>query len=161
MVLTDGVTELVVILTLSCIHRWQQFLTTGDPPLGVEGYALCSIDRTIYFFGGCSSNGVYQNSLYSLKVDKWKWNVLFSTSQSNGPMKKGYTGMIAFHESLLVVGGYGPPPKNPQPSAKYNGNAIGGGVRTDEHHMYGLLTGELINCICMHSSGDEECCDGN
>ena len=73
-------------------------------------------------------------------------------------MRKSRCQMISFHGSLFIVGGYGPSPRKPQPSAYYSGVwPASGYVSTDEHHMYALLAGELINCACMHVSDDEEC----
>ena len=45
--------------------EWVQKPTTGDPPLGVIGYAAAVIRNEIYFFGGhCNHVGCYHNSLY-------------------------------------------------------------------------------------------------
>ena len=128
------------------MHRWQHFPTTGDPPLGVFDCGACNIGRTIYFFGGKSCFSVYQNHLYSLTVNEWKWKVLFATSESDGPMRKSLCQMVSFNESLLVVGGTGPSPKRQPPSVNYtSGQALfPGNVFTDEHHMYTLLAGKLL-----------------
>ena len=45
--------------------EWVQKPTTGDPPLGVIGYAAAVIRNEIFFFGGwCGHLGCYHNSLY-------------------------------------------------------------------------------------------------
>ena len=45
--------------------EWVQKPTTGDPPLGVWGYAAAAIGREIFFFGGsCNHHDCYHNSLY-------------------------------------------------------------------------------------------------
>ena len=128
------------------IDRWRCFTTTGDPPQGVIDFAACNIGRTIYFFGGNDSFNAYQNYLYSMTVNEWKWNILFATSESHGPMRKAKCQMVSFNESLLVVGGYGPAPKRQPPSANYQGGwGLGSrDVITDEHHMYALLAGKLV-----------------
>ena len=57
--------------------------------------------------------------------------------------------MVAIHQALLVVGGYGSPPKNPQPLAQYDGGC------NNEHHLHNLGTGELRSvmtcavCVCV------------
>ena len=44
---------------------WEQKPTTGNPPLGVMGYAAAAIGREIFYFGGhCNHPGCYHNSLY-------------------------------------------------------------------------------------------------
>ena len=45
--------------------EWVQEPTTGDPPLGVYGYAAAVIRNEIFFYGGyCGHVGCYHNSLY-------------------------------------------------------------------------------------------------
>ena len=45
--------------------KWEQKPTTGNPPLGVEGYAAAAIGNEIFYFGGyCNHPGCYHNSLY-------------------------------------------------------------------------------------------------
>ena len=45
--------------------EWVQKPTTGDPPLGVVGYAAAVIRNEIFFFGGDCGHGYFcYNSLY-------------------------------------------------------------------------------------------------
>ena len=45
--------------------QWEQKPTTGNPPLGVWGYATAVIRNEIFFFGGfCNHDDCYHNSLY-------------------------------------------------------------------------------------------------
>ena len=124
--------------------------------------ASCAIGKKIYYFGGCCNHGNCQhNSLHELDINDLKWTVCLANSD-NGPMKKSGCCMVAIQQTLLVVGGTGSPPKNPQPLAQYDGKGlIGGLVRTNEHHMYTLGTGELRSvmtcavCVCrMFVGGD-------
>ena len=142
---------MVVIRKISRVHRWQQFPTSGDPPLGVQDYAICSNGKHVYFFGGwCGHSKCYHNSLHSLNVGEWNWRLLFATSDSEGPMKKTKCEMVFFHQSLLVLGGNGPTPENPQASSHYSGEGlVQGYVCTDEHHIYSLVSGELITCTSI------------
>ena len=72
-------------------------------------------------------------------------------------MKKNYCGIVAIHQALLVVGGIGSPPKNPQPSVQYDdGEGLPAGwARTNEHHLHNLGTGKLRSvmtcavCVCV------------
>ena len=99
--------------------RWEQKHTTGDPPLGVAGYAAAAIGNEIFFFGGycnhCDDRGddCRHNSLYSLNVDTLNWKEILPTNRTNpnhGPRMKNRCGMIAVHiggeDYLVVVGGY-------------------------------------------------------
>ena len=97
--------------------RWEQKHTTGDPPLGVIGYAAAVIGNEIFFFGGyCNHldrNGPCRhNSLYSLNVDTFNWREILPTNRTNpnhGPRMKYDYDMIAVHiggeDYLVVVGG--------------------------------------------------------
>ena len=99
--------------------RWEQKHTTGDPPLGVSGYAAAVIGNEIFFFGGCCNHlddhgePCCHNSLYSLNVDTLNWREILPTNRTNpnhGPQMKSSCGMIAVHiggeDYLVVVGGY-------------------------------------------------------
>ena len=99
--------------------RWEQKHTTGDPPLGVSGYAAAVIGNEIFFFGGyCNHRDGHHecrhNSLYSLNVDALNWREILPTNCNNpnphGPRIKNDCGMIAVHiggkDYLVVVGGY-------------------------------------------------------
>ena len=45
--------------------RWEQKPTTGNPPLGVRGYAAAAIGNQIFYFGGyCCHDDCRHNSLY-------------------------------------------------------------------------------------------------
>ena len=45
--------------------RWEQKPTTGNPPLGVIGYAAAAIGNQIFYFGGyCGHDDCRHNSLY-------------------------------------------------------------------------------------------------
>ena len=65
-------------------------------------------------------------------------------------MKKRGCGMVAIHQVLLVVGGVGIPPKNPQPLAQYEDMSFFEGdsyCYTNEHHLHSLGTGELTSVM--------------
>ena len=77
-------------------------------------------------------------------------------SSDIGPTKKSSCGMVAIHQALLVVGGCGSPPKNPQPLAQYDREGLFAKfARTNEHHLHNLGTGELrlmmtfAVCVCV------------
>uniref|UniRef100_A0A1X7UDP5 Uncharacterized protein n=1 Tax=Amphimedon queenslandica TaxID=400682 RepID=A0A1X7UDP5_AMPQE len=127
--------------------EWAQKPTTGDPPLGVKGYAAAVIRNEIFFFGGwCGHYGCYHNSLYSFNVDTFNWKELSPTTSHHGPMMKAYSSMIAIkvneEDYLVVIGGQGQFSNNtpPQPGAQYSN--VGDYQHCNEVHMYRLKTGE-------------------
>ncbi|XP_019851460.1 PREDICTED: uncharacterized protein LOC109581623 [Amphimedon queenslandica] len=124
---------------------WVQKPTTGNPPLGIEGYAAAVIRNEIFFFGGrCGHDVCHHNSLYSFNVDTLNWKELSPTTSHHGPMMKSFSGMVALRindeDYLAVIGGQGPSSNTPpQPGAQYS---KGGNQRCNEVHMYRLKTGE-------------------
>uniref|UniRef100_A0A1X7U6H1 Death domain-containing protein n=2 Tax=Amphimedon queenslandica TaxID=400682 RepID=A0A1X7U6H1_AMPQE len=128
--------------------EWVQKPTTGDPPLGVQGYAAAVIRNEIFFYGGYNVNYIHfheghHNSLYSFNVDTFNWKELSPTTSHHGPMMKTGSGMVALQindeDYLAVIGGWGPFYTPPQPGAQYSG---GGYQYCNEVHMYRLKTGE-------------------
>uniref|UniRef100_A0A1X7UZ70 Protein kinase domain-containing protein n=1 Tax=Amphimedon queenslandica TaxID=400682 RepID=A0A1X7UZ70_AMPQE len=129
--------------------RWEQKPTTGNPPLGVMGYAAAAIGREIFYFGGwCYQGDCYHNSLYSFNVDTFNWKELSPTTSHHGPMMKSLCDMIAIkvngEDYLVVIGGKGPSSNNtpPQPGAQYSGRVQ---QRCNEIHFYKLSTGQWIS----------------
>ena len=125
---------------------WRNHSTTGDPHPGVRGYA---IGTKLTFFGGyCGHGDCYHNNISELDSDTLTWNTVSDGHQRDGPMKKGYCGMIPLYSEgehyLFIIGGRGPPPNNPQPNAEYqklSDNNIT--VQTNEQHIYSISTGKL------------------
>ena len=108
----------------------------------------CAIGNKIYYFGGyCKHGKCCYNFLHELDIDDSKWTVCLANSK-NGPMKKCHCGKVAIHQTLLVVGGVGTPPKNRQPLAQYDGEGFRGEVvLTNEHHLHTPGTGELSSVM--------------
>ena len=127
---------------------WQNHPTTGDPHPGVAGYACTVIGTKLKFFGGSyGHDDCFHNNISELDSDTLTWNTVSDGHQRDGPMKKGYYGMIPFDSEgehyLFISGGYGPPPNNPQPNAKYHKLSGYNLVRTNEQHIYSISTGKL------------------
>ncbi|XP_019862647.1 PREDICTED: kelch domain-containing protein 4-like [Amphimedon queenslandica] len=127
--------------------EWVQKPTTGDPPLGVIGYAAAVIRNEIFFFGGaCGHDNCCHNSLYSFNVDTFNWKELSPTTSHHGPMMKCYSSMIAIkandEDYLVVIGGWGSSSNTtpPQPAAQYSKDDDY--QYCNEIHMYRLKTGE-------------------
>ena len=128
---------------------WHKEATTGDPHIGVYGYACTVYDgNNLVFFGGyCGHDDCYHNNISRLKLDHstlaWS-DMVQKDHQSDGPMKKAYCSILSFtseeKDYLFVIGGQGPSPTNPQPNAEYH--SVYGKVVTNEQHLYSVITGK-------------------
>ena len=87
---------------------------------------------------------VFKTTCQELDSDTLTWSTGHQCD-IDGPMKKGYCGMIPFYSEgehyLFIIGGQGPPPNNPQPNAKYQ--KMTNNVQTNEQHIYSISTGKL------------------
>ena len=59
-----------------------------------------------------------------------------SNNPEEGPVKKYGCGMVSYHRSLIIFGGRGDAPTQPQPGASYSDGW------TNELHTFDLLEGE-------------------
>ena len=105
---------------------WEQHITSGTPPLGVQGYSCVAVGSELLYFGGwCGHNNCYHNSVHSLSTSTLQWRMLApTTSEGKGPMRKWCCGMVHFTDGeedlLYVMGGYGhTAPSSPQHGAQY------------------------------------------
>ena len=136
----------VEILNLAT-GNWRQCPTTGNPPLGVAGYASAVIDNNIIYFGGfCGHTGCYHNSVTTLCIDTLSWKELSPTNTDTGPMMKCYCGMVAVKidgkNYLLVINGQGPSVNTPQQDTAQYTKIGRNNVRTNEQHYFDLSTGK-------------------
>ena len=126
---------------------WEQRTTSGTPPLGVKGYSCVAVRNELHYFGGsCGHYGCNHNSVHTLSTSTLQWRMLAPTTTEGGaPMQKRWCGMVHFTDGeedlLYVVGGRGPAvPSSPQHGAQYQER--GGGVCTNEQHIFSLSTSE-------------------
>ena len=123
---------------------WEQQDTKGVPPLGVWGYSCAAMGSDIYYFSGsCGHDNCRHNSIHKLSTPSLQWSELAATaSHRNGPMKKSYSGMVAFkdgeEELLFTVGGLGNGPLSFQPGAKYE--QVSDNIVTNEQHIFSMNT---------------------
>ena len=68
-----------------------------------------------------------------------EWSQLSVESDPNGPMRKGYCGMVCFdNKKLSVIGGHGIPHGPPQPGSIFSmnkGDTDGSGFTNEIHFM--------------------------
>ena len=123
---------------------WEQKPTTGNPPLGIKGYASAFIGKEIFYFGGyCNHDYCYHNSLYSLNIDTFHWTEISPTIYNDDhPMMKAFCGMIAIkldeEDYLAVIGGYGPTSDDKPTHGAHCNNC----EHFDEIHLYKLSSGQ-------------------
>ena len=131
--------------------RGRKKLTTGKPPLAVEGYSCTSINKRLcYFGGGCGHvpiegvcNG-YHNSINVLDTTTLHWQQLSPTTDGS-PMRRANSGMISFsydNEDLtFIIGGCGPLPRSRQSSALYH-KSRSSICYTNEYNIFSPTTGK-------------------
>ena len=131
----------------------EQQTTSETPPLGFYGYACVAVDSDLHYFGGwCGHVGCDHNSVHKLSTPSLQWTVLIpTTTESRGPMRKSYCGMVAFKDGeedfLFMVGGMGPTPSSRQPGAQYEQEY--GGTLTNEQHIFSLSTSKCMIIIVL------------
>ena len=129
---------------------WIRRETSGTPPLGVMGNCCAAVGDSLYYFEGyCGHDKCYHNSVHKLSTSSLQWMMLSpSTSESEAPMRKGGSGMVAFRDGeediLCIVAGYGPTPTHHQPGAQYKTSR--GSDWCNEQHMFSLSTSEYNKC---------------
>ena len=135
----------VEILNLAT-GNWRQCATTGNPPLGVTGYASAVIDNNIIYFGGfCGHKRCYHNNVTALCIDTLSWKELSPTNPHTGPWMKCYCGTVAVKINgkifLLVIGGVGKSVNNPQQDINMESSNMNV-ISTNEQHYFDLSTGK-------------------
>lgn len=153
MPLQDSLEKKEFLSQLDVFHvesgEWVIQVTSGTPPLGVDGYACAAVGNILLYFGGMCANGLdscYQNSIHELSTLSLQWVMLSASTSADGtPMKKAYCEMVAYKDGdedvLFVIGGLGPTPSSHQPRAEYE-KAYDNHFRCNEHHMFTLSTSE-------------------
>ena len=149
---------------------WIQQVTSGTPPLGVDGYSCAAVGDSLYYFGGyCGHYGCYHNTLHKLNTSSLQWILLPSASQKEAPMMKSGSGMVAFKDGeediLYVVAGFGgPTPAYHRPEVVYDDDELLDDLfYCNEHHMFSLNSGELseivinVYAVYFHERGVMEC----
>ena len=100
-------------------YEWLQQETTGDFPRMGQGSFFAVIGKTLYVFGGMNDED-YFDGIYMLDLEAFHWQQLPDIMTKPSP--KSFGGMVAYFDSLVMVGGVGKTPF--QPSEKGSTIAI-------------------------------------
>ena len=95
---------------------WEQRQVEGDAPSpGTYAAASASLCDDLFSFGGFDGRQRF-NTLHRLDSKTWRWSQVSPQNADGAPMPKNSCAMIAFRNSLVVLGGYGVPrgPTEPQ-----------------------------------------------
>ena len=84
-------------------HEWKKQETTGKVPRMGQGSFFAVIRDTLYIYGGVNDENYFED-LYQLDLEMFVWTQLPNTG---GPSPKAFGGMVAYDESLIMLGGVG------------------------------------------------------
>ena len=128
-------------------EKWTRRRTSGPhPPAGLGNGGCAESGHSLYFFGGSDGKNYY-GDLYELNMQTWQWRKLCDGS-TGGPGKKYGCRMVSYHQDqLLVVGGtYYEMPSSRQADARYDKEAFGSSLNTNEVHCFSLSSGRS-HCV--------------
>ena len=127
-------------------EKWTRRRTIGPHPSAGLGNGGCAVSgHNLYLFGGRDGN-IDCGDLYELNTQTWQWSKLCGGS-AGGPGKKYGCRMVSYQDQLLVVGGtYDKMPSSRQAGARYDEDAFGSFVYTNEVHCYSLSSGRS-HCV--------------
>jgi hypothetical protein len=119
---------------------WEQRQVEGDAlSPGTHVAASASLCDDLFSFGGFDGRQRL-NTLHRLDSKTWCWGEVSPQNADGAPMPKSGCGMIAFRNSLVVLGGYGVPrgPTEPQSFIQNTTITDDGRGWTNELHIYNL-----------------------
>ena len=147
----DGFDKQIFTSRLKVFHlpsgQWSIEVTSGTPPLGVEGYSCSTVGKKIYYFGGsCGHDDCRHNSLNELDTVTLTWKQLQPTDDNIAVMKRASSGMITVEDDgtyLLIIGGEAPSAPTVQlKQTQYYWSRSAHTVYTNECNMYNISTGK-------------------
>ena len=123
-------------------EQWQQMPTTGEAPPGHTAASCAAVATSVYHFGGRDEYRYY-NTLHCLEISKLIWRATPAVNPHEAPMLKGSAAMLVYGNTLVVSGGYGVLPQNPNlnkyiPHPDYKGQGY-----TNEVHCFHVDSSEL------------------
>ena len=112
----DGSPTLTAVETFDLVtEQWQQIPTTGEAPPGHMGASCAAVATSVYHFGGRDEDNVY-NTIHFLEITKLIWRATPAVNPHEAPMLKSNAAMLVYGNTLVVSGGYGVLPQNPNPN---------------------------------------------
>ena len=141
----DGTPPLSTVEIFDLVtEQWQQMPTTGEVPPGHIGASCAAVTTYIYHFGGRDGSNYY-NTIYSLEISKLIWRATTAVNPHEAPMSKCNAAMLVYGNTLVISGGVGVLPQNPNPNMyiphpdpDYEGQGY-----TNEVHYYNIDSSEL------------------
>ena len=123
-------------------EQWQQMTTTGEAPPGHMYASCCAVATYIYHFGGSDGSNQY-NSVHCLEISKLIWRATSAVNPHEAPMLKSNAVMLVYGNTLVVSGGYGVLPQNPNPNKYIPHPEYEGRGWTNEVHCFHVDSSEL------------------
>ena len=135
-------TRQVVEIYDPVIERWDQQLTTGASPPALVGNAKAAVMDLLHVFGG-KYGTTFRKCLHQLSTTTMEWRELAQQNPEDGPMEKGWCGMVSCSDDKLAVfGGYGISTDVIQPgSTLIKDEKVEGHGWTNEFHYFNIKEG--------------------
>ena len=112
----DGTPPLSTVEILDLVtEQWQQMPTTGEAPPGYIAASCAAAVNYIYHFGGRDGSNYY-NTIYSLEISQLIWRATPAVNPHEAPMLKCGAAMLVYGNTLVISGGAGVLPQNPNPN---------------------------------------------
>ena len=139
----DGSPPLSTVEILDLVtEQWQQMPTTGVAPPGYIGASCAAVATYIYHFGGRHGSNHY-NTIYSLEISKLIWRATPAVNPHEAPMSKCNAAMLVYGNTLVISGGAGVLPQNPNPNMYTSHPEYEGQGYTNEVHCFHVDSSEL------------------
>ena len=123
-------------------EQWQQMTTTGEMPPGQIGASCAAVATSVYYFGGRDEDNIY-NTLHCLEINKLIWRATPAVNPHEAPMLKMNAAMLVYGNTLIISGGYGVLPQNPNPNKYIPDPDRKGEGWTNELHCFHVDSSEL------------------
>ena len=125
-------------------EQWQQMPTTGEAPPGHMNSSCAAVGTHIHHFGGRDKEYRYYNTIHCLEISQLTWRATPAVNPHEAPMLKGGAAMLVYGNTLVISGGYGVLPQNPNPN-KYipDPDYEEGQGYTNEVHCFHVDSSEL------------------
>ena len=96
-------------------EQWQQMPTTGEAPQGHISASCAAVRTYLYHFGGRDEHNYY-NTIHCFETSKLIWRALPLANNQEAPISKCHAKMVVYGNTLVISGGAGLLPRNPNPN---------------------------------------------